>query len=617
MSSLTEKLGIVVSAEDLASGKLGKVKSELAGLGGASKTSASGLLAHGGAMAKVESSAGRLGATLGNLRARVGGLASSFGTLAGVGGLLSIAGLLKGSIDEAAGMGLEMEKLTALTGMSVEKTSALAAVFGKFGLEAAQVEKIVGFEEKTLGKLSETSGKAGKSTALLALENQKLNIQLAGGKTKAIDAQIAHQKALDAVNNLRGRHQQARPFDQQHGIVLADTTGKALDFGTVLGRVADYYNSNRSAGEKAVVAATVFGKSYQNMIPILKLGSKGIAEAETAAKALGLTLTAGNAKDLRDYTANMRELGDAGHGLQLQIGLAVVPALGELAKAATGFLASGGKDAIVGFFRSGVGFARDMGGAIKTFIVPAFGAIAGAWNAIPGPLKQLLLTGLIANKVLKMTIGFDPLDMARKAADGRGRRLLRQGRLARQPALRQGRDGRPRRRGWRGRRDPREGPADRGHRRRASRRSSPRSRRSAARTARSRPTTRRSSRPTSRPRPRPTSCGRVSPASSRASTTSRPTRSTCSSRATRSTSSKRCRRASRRSSRPRPPRPAPAVSTPAIRRSCTRSSPRASPTRSCRGSTRSTRTSWRSTASSRPRRIRPGSRRPRPPRRAT
>src|SRR5262249_51196808 len=132
-------------------------------------------------------------------------------------------------------------------------------------------------------------------------------------------------------------------LQNKFGVAFTDARGKVLPFSQVLNNVSDYYNSNATASNKAYLAAQVFGRGYAAIIPVLRLGSKGIKDAEEAASELGLTLTKENVKDLAEFRKATREAGEAIGGLQLQIGLAAIPAVKDLANAIADFLRHGGR----------------------------------------------------------------------------------------------------------------------------------------------------------------------------------------------------------------------------------------------------------------------------------
>ena len=295
------------------------VASAESGLGRLSSTS--GVAAK--SVGLVESAATGMGNALNHAKGFLGSLVSGPLGMIGLGAAtFGVADALKSGITEASSMALAIEKLTGITGMSAESASQLIAVFGKFGIGSDQLSQYAGFAEKTLGKLNETSVKTGKSTALLALEQQKLADQVAGKSVKAVDALITKQKALDAeyVATHPGLTK-LDALDQQYGIHLKDAKGNVVDFATELNVLSDYYNGSATASQKAALGASLFGRGFATLIPVLKLGSAGIAEAKASADALGLTLNQGNVVALQGFQGALRDAGEAVDGLMLQLAL--------------------------------------------------------------------------------------------------------------------------------------------------------------------------------------------------------------------------------------------------------------------------------------------------------
>lgn len=265
---------------------------------------------------------------------------------------------LEHGISKAETWGLQIEKLTGITGDSAETLSGLLAVTEKYGLSNERLSQIAGFTEKKLGALA------------------------------------ANTAALDK-------------FTTNYGFSIETTGGKVKDFNTLLLTFSDYWNSNADQGAKAAAAATLFGRGYADLVPILNLGSKGIKDAADEAAALGLTLTSVNVNDLAKLREGTRQLGDAMGGLELQIGLALIPTIKDFAAAATGFI-SQHRDDIVNFFRNTANFARDAAHTIGDVV----GTISGFWNSIPPEMRDILVKGFIADKTVKFLFGFDPAGAA-------------------------------------------------------------------------------------------------------------------------------------------------------------------------------------------------------------
>jgi hypothetical protein len=409
--------------------ELGKVDQAVAG---ATTRAASGFGKLGSAGQKsfgiIKSGAEKAREPLAHFGETVSGLLGPLGIVGLGGAALGLGAALERSTAKASDMGFAIEKLTALTGESASQISSLAFVTEKYGIDATQFSQIVGFTEKTLGKLSETTaktGKAAKSAALQHLELVKAQDQARGASVKEIDKLISEQKAHDAIVAAAAGHAAAlnklQALQKQYGVTLTDASGKALSFSQILNNVADFYTGNAAASTKAALAATVFGRGYAKLIPVLALGSKGIRDAEQAAQSLGLTLTDQNVKDLSQFREATREAGEAIGGLQLQIGLVAIPAIKDLANAISSFLAHGGRDQIVGFFKSAVQFAQSFAGVITGTVIPTVKGLAdaalGFWNTIPQPLRDLLVKGFIADRTIRFLFGVSPIHIVASLAE--------------------------------------------------------------------------------------------------------------------------------------------------------------------------------------------------------
>ena len=396
-------------------------EAELASMGGAVSLASGGLTGLG----KVSSG---LGGALSHAKSAIGGLLTGpLGMIALGGGALGLAGFIKSGIDKVTALGLAVEKLGPITGDTVPQVSALLAVFNKFGISTDTATTRLAFMQKALGTLTlQTTSSATQQYNLSKAEDA---VALAeAGVTKARNAKgattasvtAAELKLTDAEMKLTTAQQLANgqtaagiKFQTEFGFSIYDSSGKVADANTILGRAADYWNGSATASQKAALEAKLFGRGFASMIPILNLGSKGIADAETAATNLGETLTAQNAGDLAAYTSNMRTLGAAVNGLQLQIGLVLIPVISGLASSLSGWLSSGGSAQLLTWFKDAVTFAQQVGSAIQTVVVPAIHMIASAWDSIPGPVKTLILGAFLANKAVKWLFGIDATSIAK------------------------------------------------------------------------------------------------------------------------------------------------------------------------------------------------------------
>ncbi len=316
---------------------------------------------------RAESSLSRTGGTMrtfggavGTLGGRIKGLVTGpLAGLIGVGGLLSLGGVLASSISKARDFGGEVKKLATLTGLTAETTSSMARAFEHFNISSDTSLKLVGFLEKNVG--------------LLAARKDGLS-----------------------------------DFYTTWGLKLTDTNGKIKDANELLLTTADYFvNKNIPATQKAAALAKLYGRSWQDLIPVLKAGRKGIADAEESARKLGLTISGQNLADLTKLTAATRDWGDAIGGLELQIGLVLVPTLTDLANAATTFVSEHRGD-IVKFFKDATTAARSAASTIGDLV----GSVTSFWNSIPPGFRDLLVKGIVADRTIKFLFGFSPISAA-------------------------------------------------------------------------------------------------------------------------------------------------------------------------------------------------------------
>src|ERR1035437_559691 len=420
----TAELAVLLRMQNMLSGPAAQAEASLSSLNAATSRTGAGAATASTALSRVGVMATGMGNALNHAKGFLSNLITGPLGLLGMGVAVGGVGAEFGkAIGDVTTLGTTLFKLNALTGMSYESLSALIAVGGKYGISADAMSTSIGFAEKTLGKLADTAGKAAKSQASLNLEAQKQNIEAKGGSVTAIDKLITKQTGLDEIRaRSMGTITKLTALEQQYGIKLTDSTGKAVDYQTELLRLADYYTSNAAAGTKAALAATLLGRSYSSLVPILSLGSQGILDAEAAAAKLGETLTTQNAVDLKNYGATMRDLGSTMSGLQLQIGMKLIPVVSELAKGFTSFLQNGGKDQIIAFLKQVVSVGRGVASVVTGTVLPAlegFGRVAKtAGGSIPGPLQTLLIEALVGNKVIKTVFGINIMGSVEGAIGG-------------------------------------------------------------------------------------------------------------------------------------------------------------------------------------------------------
>lgn len=198
---------------------------------------------------------------------------------------------LSSAVDETKQLGSEVSKLSRETGLAPEKASQLLFAFKHVGLGAEDASKSLGIFSKNMFSIqqAEEDGTTASKTTVAALQDIGV-------------------KAMDASGNLK-------PLD------------------TLLNETADKFKAMPNGIEKTSLAMQLFGKSGKDMLPLLNLGSAGLAEMGKEADKLGLTLSAKNLASIKAYSAEQKTLNEAIGGVKLQIGLALMPALTLLTEA--------------------------------------------------------------------------------------------------------------------------------------------------------------------------------------------------------------------------------------------------------------------------------------------
>jgi hypothetical protein len=272
-----------------------------------------------------------------------------------VGGLLGVGALLTSSIRKAETFTKASAEMASALKLPIGAASALVDTMDDFGISADR-------QVALFGKLSK-------------------NAEMLAGTTK-----------------------KAAAFQKAYGFSLTDSKGKILDANGLLQRSADYWKSNATQGEKALVMSKLWSKNWTTLIPLFDLGGKGIAKY-TAEQ---IHLTQAQAKSAAMFRVAQRDFQSGLDELITRAGLELLPELTGLFKGMSKGL-DDNKAKIMDAFHGMVGAAKEIGGAITTYVIPGIKAIAGAWNSIPPDFRKLLITGVVANKALKVVFGFDPL----------------------------------------------------------------------------------------------------------------------------------------------------------------------------------------------------------------
>lgn len=243
------------------------------------------------------------------------------------------------TVDDTQALGKSTLMLERQLGVTAETASSLIAVTSRFGVDADG---------------------ASKSFGLLAKQ-----VTAAAQGNKTAEATFAH-----------------------FGLTVTDSAGKTKDFNTIFGEIADKFKNAPAGMDKTAEAMKLFGRSGKDMIPILNLGSSGIADLEAKAKSMGVVLSQGNVDAIRRLTIAQTDWHESIEGIKISIGNALIPHLTAMTEATTKDVIPAIKEAI-GWFDQVGAKVKDAAQKAAVFLTPSFVALGNAVKSLEAPLQRI------------------------------------------------------------------------------------------------------------------------------------------------------------------------------------------------------------------------------------
>lgn len=147
------------------------------------------------------------------------------------------------------------------------------------------------------------------------------------GKIDASVAKVGEAHAT-ADPKIRSAAQAMQDFGFKQDDLL-DSSGRLTEQG--FARLTDAINAMPDSMTKTADIMALFGRNGAAMEPLFKLGSKGLDEAARMADKLGITLSGENVEKIHQYAVAHAKMREALAGIQIQIGLALMPLLTKFA----------------------------------------------------------------------------------------------------------------------------------------------------------------------------------------------------------------------------------------------------------------------------------------------
>lgn len=122
------------------------------------------------------------------------------------------------------------------------------------------------------------------------------------------------------------------------GISVTDTSGNLRDSETVYWEAIDALGNVSSETERDALAMQLFGKSAQDLNPLIEQGSAGIAQLTEEAKAMGAVMSQESLEALGKFDDSMQRLKSGSEAAKNALGLVLLPQLQVLADDGVGLL---------------------------------------------------------------------------------------------------------------------------------------------------------------------------------------------------------------------------------------------------------------------------------------
>jgi len=206
--------------------------------------------------------------------------------------------------------------MTKLTKFAALATTAAAAAF------SAMIYK----ELQAADRLDELAQATGTTTEFLS----SMTIAL---KTSSMDAEQLAKGIERLSKNMKEIGTESAASKEAFkllGVEIENTDGTMKDTEGVFKELADKFASLPDGAEKTALALTLFGKAGADMIPILNMGSAGLAEMQAKAESLGLVISTDTAKQAAYLTDQVDILKLSGEGFVRVVAMAIVPYLNEM-----------------------------------------------------------------------------------------------------------------------------------------------------------------------------------------------------------------------------------------------------------------------------------------------
>jgi TRAP-type C4-dicarboxylate transport system permease small subunit len=214
--------------------------------------------------------------------------------------------------------GLTSGIASVLKGVAVAGAAATAAIAGgAMGMKALT------------DSAARTAGEVERLVRVTGLSVEKASALRAGAQTLGVDMGTLDSAIQGMINNFKTLGAADNPF-RMLGIQVVNAKGQLRDFDGILMDTLDRLQRMGPTAAREMFASKIFGGATPELLRMIDAGSDGLQKAAAAAKAMGLVLTPQQVQMAIQYRTSLTQLGQAWEGLKLQLGTEFMPMMTQI-----------------------------------------------------------------------------------------------------------------------------------------------------------------------------------------------------------------------------------------------------------------------------------------------
>lgn len=316
--------------------------------------------------------------------------------------------------------GAATEEATKFTAAARSIGTALAAigVAAGAGFATSFIKNVVDLGDR-LDDLAEKSGISARELSVLRYAGEVSGTSF---DSMAVGLRKLAQNMAAAGG---GAKEQSAVFEAL-GVKVKALDGSLRGSGEVLGDLATKFASFRDGPEKAALAMELFGKSGEDMIPLLNKGREGIEALRTEAEKLGAVIGGDFSAASAAFNDNLKRLALSSEGARVTLVGELLPTLNEIAEA---FIrAKDGGSSFSVLLGSGLRNTLQAVTVLAANLQFVFGGVGREIGAIAAQTVALARLDIAGFRAIGDAVKADA-DRARKELDDLERRILGLGTL--------------------------------------------------------------------------------------------------------------------------------------------------------------------------------------------